>query len=38
MTQQVYKEMLDVMKQRWGPYTGVDIPEFIFQFRIRAAL
>ena len=28
MTQQVYKEMLEVMKQRRGPYTGVDIPEF----------
>jgi hypothetical protein len=28
MTQKVYKQMFDVMKQRKGPYTGVDIPEF----------
>lgn len=28
MTQEVYKQMLDVMKQRRGPYTGIDIPEF----------
>jgi len=28
MTQEVYKQMLDVMNQRRGPYTGVDIPEF----------
>lgn len=28
MTQQVYQEMLEVMKQRRSPYTGVDIPEF----------
>jgi Pyruvate/2-oxoacid:ferredoxin oxidoreductase delta subunit/predicted transcriptional regulator len=28
MTQEVYREMLDVMKQRKGPYTGLDIPEF----------
>jgi len=28
MTQEVYKQMLDVMKQRRGPYTGVDVPEF----------
>ena len=28
MTQVVYKQMLEVMKQRKGSYTGVDIPEF----------
>jgi Pyruvate/2-oxoacid:ferredoxin oxidoreductase delta subunit len=28
MTQEVYRQMLDVMKQRRGPYTGIDIPEF----------
>jgi len=28
MTQEVYKQMLDVMKQRRGAYTGVDVPEF----------
>ena len=28
MGQQVYKELFDVMKNRRGPYTGVDIPEF----------
>lgn len=28
MTQEVYKQMLDVMKERKGPYTGIDIPEF----------
>ena len=28
MTQEVYKQMLDVMKQRRGPYVGLDIPEF----------
>jgi hypothetical protein len=28
MESQVYKEMFDVMKERGGPYTGVDIPEF----------
>jgi len=28
MIQQVYKEMLDVMKSRRGAYAGMDIPEF----------
>ena len=28
MTQNVYKEMLEVMTKRGGPFTGVDIPEF----------
>ncbi|UCD82359.1 MAG: 4Fe-4S binding protein [Desulfobacterales bacterium] len=28
MTQEVYKQMLEVMKERRGPYVGVDIPEF----------
>jgi len=28
MAQEVYKQMMDVMKQRRGPYTGLDIPEF----------
>src|SRR4030042_534064 len=28
MEAQVYKDMLDVMTKRGGPYTGVDIPEF----------
>lgn len=28
MTQTVYRELLDVMKSRGGPYAGLDIPEF----------
>ena len=28
MTQAVYRELLDVMKGRGGPYAGLDIPEF----------
>src|SRR5208337_1811606 len=28
MIQNVYKEMLEVMTKRGGPYTGVDVPEF----------
>lgn len=28
MGQQVYKELYEVMKNRRGPYTGVEIPEF----------
>lgn len=28
MVQQVYKELYEVMKNRRGPYTGIDIPEF----------
>lgn len=28
MTEQVYKDMLEVMKSRRGPYAGLDIPEF----------
>ena len=28
MTQDVYKQMFEVMKQRGGPYMGADIPEF----------
>jgi Pyruvate/2-oxoacid:ferredoxin oxidoreductase delta subunit len=28
MTQEVYKQMLLVMKERRGPYVGLDIPEF----------
>jgi DNA-binding MarR family transcriptional regulator len=28
MEQQVYKELFDVMKNRRGPYTGIEIPEF----------
>lgn len=28
MTQEVYRQMLDVMKARRGPYVGIDIPEF----------
>ncbi len=28
MVQDVYKQMLDVMQQRRGPYAGLDIPEF----------
>ena len=28
MGQQVYKELFEVMKNRRGPYTGVEIPEF----------
>ncbi len=28
MTQEVYKQMLDVMKSRRGAYAGMDIPEF----------
>lgn len=28
MTEQVYKETLEVMKSRRGPYNGMDIPEF----------
>ena len=28
MESQVYKDMLDVMTKRGGPYTGLDIPEF----------
>jgi len=28
MTQEVYKQMLEVMAQRRGPYVGIDIPEF----------
>ena len=28
MTQTVYRELLEVMKSRGGPYAGLDIPEF----------
>ncbi|MGD0400525.1 MAG: 4Fe-4S binding protein [Syntrophobacteraceae bacterium] len=28
MIQNVYKEMLEVMAKRGGPFTGVDVPEF----------
>jgi Pyruvate/2-oxoacid:ferredoxin oxidoreductase delta subunit len=28
MTEQVYKDMLEVMKSRRGPYASMDIPEF----------
>ena len=28
MAQAVYRELLDVMKSRGGPYAGLDIPEF----------
>ena len=28
MTQDVYREMMGVMKKRGGPYAGMDIPEF----------
>jgi Pyruvate/2-oxoacid:ferredoxin oxidoreductase delta subunit len=28
MTQQVYKELYEIMKSRRGPYSGVEIPEF----------
>ncbi|MGE5838561.1 MAG: ATP-binding protein [Deltaproteobacteria bacterium] len=28
MVSQAYKDMLDVMTKRGGPYTGVDVPEF----------
>jgi electron transport complex protein RnfB len=28
MTQEVYRQMLEVMNQRKGPYAGMDIPEF----------
>ena len=28
MTDDVYKELFEVMKNRRGPYTGIDIPEF----------
>jgi Pyruvate/2-oxoacid:ferredoxin oxidoreductase delta subunit len=28
MTQKVYRELLEVMKSRGGPYAGLDIPEF----------
>src|SRR5574340_1180386 len=28
MTQRVYRELLEVMKSRGGPYAGLDIPEF----------
>jgi Pyruvate/2-oxoacid:ferredoxin oxidoreductase delta subunit len=28
MVQEVYKQMLEVMQQRRGPYAGMDIPEF----------
>ncbi|MBW2410461.1 MAG: 4Fe-4S binding protein [Deltaproteobacteria bacterium] len=28
MTEQVYKDLLEVMKNRRGPYAGMDIPEF----------
>ena len=27
-TQQVYRDLLEVMKSRRGPYAGLDIPEF----------
>ena len=28
MGQQVYQELFEVMKNRRGPYTGVEVPEF----------
>ena len=28
MTEKVYRELLEVMKSRGGPYAGLDIPEF----------
>ena len=28
MAQQIYQDLYEVMKNRRGPYTGVEIPEF----------
>ena len=28
MAQEVYKQLMEVMKNRRGPYAGMDIPEF----------
>ncbi len=28
MIQEVYKELMEVMKIRRGPYAGMDIPQF----------
>ena len=28
MAQKVFRELLEVMKSRGGPYAGLDIPEF----------
>ena len=28
MKPDVYKQLFEVMKNRRGPYTGIDIPEF----------
>ena len=28
MGQQVYQELFEVMKNRRGPYTGVEVPDF----------
>jgi len=28
MSKDVYKQLLEVMKSRRGPYAGMDIPEF----------
>jgi len=28
MSQEVYRELLEVMKKRGGAYAGMDIPEF----------
>jgi hypothetical protein len=28
MSQKVFRELLEVMKSRGGPYAGLDIPEF----------
>jgi len=28
MSSEVYKQLLQVMKKRGGPYAGADIPEF----------
>ena len=28
MIQNVYKDLLEVMRNRGGPYSGLDIPEF----------
>ena len=28
MVERVYRELLEVMKSRGGPYAGLDIPEF----------
>ncbi len=37
MTEQVYKDLLEVMKSRRGGVAGMDIPEF-FALRAKPAL